>query len=113
DSVKQIESLEENKLLETKAFETKKKSTNELSMLISGYFVKNFKNIKERKALANAEKGRLLGILTTLDSSLAEDCVKFFENCDNDNIDIIELNLDYLNYFIHYQLIPMIRKSLM
>ncbi|CAG8722505.1 10313_t:CDS:1, partial [Gigaspora margarita] len=70
DSVKQIESLEENKLLETKAFKTKNESTNELSMLektISEYFIKNFKNIKERKALANIEKDRLLEKLKTLD----------------------------------------------
>ncbi|CAG8826091.1 9991_t:CDS:1, partial [Racocetra persica] len=68
---------------------------------------KTVKDLKKREALANIEKNRLLAKLKAFDSSLAKNSHKFFNNCE---IEIIESNIEFLDYFIHRKLIPIIQK---
>ncbi|CAG8460910.1 18254_t:CDS:1 [Cetraspora pellucida] len=100
ESAREVSELDDS----ANQIDTKKESKIEL------FTVKNFKDLRKRKALADIEKNRLLAKLKALDSSLAENCRKFFNNCE---IEIIESNIEYLDYFIHSKLIPIIQKSSM
>ncbi|CAG8719455.1 2002_t:CDS:2 [Gigaspora margarita] len=56
---------------------------------------------EERRILADSEIDRLLIKLNSIDPLLANTWSQFFK--DNSNIEIIEWNINYLDYLIYYQ----------
>ncbi|CAG8798621.1 2835_t:CDS:1, partial [Dentiscutata erythropus] len=92
---------------------TQKKKKNELKIehlqepktLKPSYLVKN-QNSKKIKEIVE----RLLAKLKTIDSSLAENWLQFFNNCDCD-IETIQPIIDYLDNFIHLKSIYLVKNQ--